>query len=55
MESLWAWAQEQEQLHEGERLALEPEDLGMRITYLASALGTKEPYCDMALPFAVAR
>jgi DNA-binding transcriptional MerR regulator len=54
MESLWAWAQEQEQQHEGERLALEPEDLGLRITYLPSALGTEEPYCDMALPFAVA-
>jgi hypothetical protein len=52
MESLWAWAQEQEQEHEGERLTLEPEDLGLRITYLASALGTGEPYCDMALPFA---
>ena len=53
MESLWAWAQEQEQEHEGERLTLEPEDLGMRITYLASALGTQEPYRDMAVPFAV--
>ena len=36
-ESLEAWAQEQEQEHEGERLALTPEDLGLRITYLASA------------------
>jgi DNA-binding transcriptional MerR regulator len=54
-ESLEAWAQEQEQEHEGERLALTPEDLGLRITYLASALGTEEPYCDMALPFAVER
>ena len=52
-ESLQAWAQEQE--HEGERLALTPEDLGLRITYLASALGTEEPYRDMALPFAVER
>ena len=52
-ESLEAWAQEQE--HEGERLALTPEDLGLRITYLASALGTEEPYRDMALPFAVER
>jgi len=52
-ESLEAWAQEQEQEHEGERLALTPEDLGLRITYLASALGTEEPYRDMALPFAV--
>jgi hypothetical protein len=37
------------------RLALTPEDLGMRITYLASALGTGEPYRDMAVPFAVER
>jgi DNA-binding transcriptional MerR regulator len=54
-ESLEAWAEEQEQEHEGERLALEPEDLGMRITYLASAYGTEEPYRDMALPFAPER
>jgi DNA-binding transcriptional MerR regulator len=56
-ESLQAWAQEQEQEQEqeGERLALTPEDLGLRITYLASALGTEEPYRDMALPFAVER
>ena len=52
-ESLEAWCQEQEQEHEGERLTVEPEDLGMRITYLASAFGTEEPYRDMALPFAV--
>jgi DNA-binding transcriptional MerR regulator len=54
-ESLEAWAQEQQQEHEGERLALTPEDLGLRITYLASAPGTGEPYRDMALPFAVDR
>jgi DNA-binding transcriptional MerR regulator len=54
-ESLEAWSQEQEQEHKGERLALTPEDLGLRITYLASALGTEEPYCDMALPFAPER
>jgi len=53
MESLWAWAQEQEREHKDEPVTLEPEDLGMRITYLASALGTEEPYRDMALPFAV--
>jgi len=53
MESLWAWAQEQEQEHKDEPVTLEPEDLGLRITYLASALGTEEPYRDMALPFAV--
>ena len=54
-ESLRAWAQEQEQEHEGEHLALEPEDLGMRITYLPSALNTEEPYRDMAVPFAAER
>jgi DNA-binding transcriptional MerR regulator len=54
--SLDAWAQEDhEQEHEGERLTLTPEDLGLRITHLASALGTEEPYRDMALPFAVER
>ena len=55
-ESLEAWAgQEQEQEHKGDRLALTPADLGLRITYLASALGNEEPYRDMALPFAVER
>jgi DNA-binding transcriptional MerR regulator len=54
-ESLQAWADDQEQEHKGERLSLTPEDLGLRITYLASALGTEDPYCDMALPFAVER
>jgi len=54
-ESLEAWAEEQAQEHEGERLTLTPEDLGLRITYLASAWGTAEPYRDMALPFAVER
>jgi len=53
LESLDAWGQEQEKEHKGERLALTPEDLGLRVTYLASALGTEEPYRDMALPFAV--
>ena len=52
-ESLEAWGQEQE--HEGERLALKPEDLGLRITYLVSALGTEWPYRDMAVPFRVER
>lgn len=50
---LEAWAEEHAQEHEGERLTLTPEDLGLRITYLASAWGTEEPYRDMALPFAV--
>jgi hypothetical protein len=53
MESLDVWGQEQEKEHKGERLALTPEDLGLRVTYLASALGTEEPYRDLALPFAV--
>ena len=52
-ESLEAWLEEQAQEHEGDRLTLTPEDLGLRITYLASAWGTEEPYRDMALPFAV--
>ena len=51
-ESLEAWAQEQE--HEGERLALTPEDLGLRITYLATGpvTDTSVPDCDFAVPFA---
>ncbi len=57
MESLQAWGQEQEQEHEGERLALTPEDLGLRMTYLATGpvTETSVPDCDLALPFAVAR
>jgi DNA-binding transcriptional MerR regulator len=51
-ESLSAWAQEQEQEHEGERftLTLTPEDLGERITYLAT--GPTSVDCDFAVPFA---
>ena len=52
-ESLRAWAQEQG--IEDERLTLKPEDLGLRITYLATAVtGTSVPdnYCDLAAPFA---
>jgi DNA-binding transcriptional MerR regulator len=54
-ESLDAWTEEQAQMeeHKGDRLALTPEDLGLRITYLPSALNTEEPYRDMALPFAI--
>jgi DNA-binding transcriptional MerR regulator len=50
-ESLRAWAQEQS--IEDERLTLKPEDLGMRITYLATGpvTETSAPYCDFALPF----
>jgi hypothetical protein len=51
--SLEAWAEEPKPEYEGDRLALTPGDLGLRITYLASAYGTEEPYRDMALPFAV--
>ena len=53
--SLEAWAEEPRPEHEGDRLALTPADLGLRITYLASALGTGEPYRDMAIPFAADR
>ena len=58
-ESLEAWGQEQEQEHEGERLALTPEDLGLRMTYLATGPVTEtsvpDDYCDFAVPFAVER
>ncbi len=52
-ESLDAWIREQEREHEGERLALEPEDLGLRTTYLAA--GPSDPGVDLAVPFAVER
>ena len=53
-ESLDAWAQEQEHEHKGERLALAPEDLGLRTTYLATGPVTDPvPDIDLALPFAV--
>jgi hypothetical protein len=37
-----------------EALDLEPEDLGVRITYFAGepVTGTSAPYCDFAVPFA---
>ena len=56
-ESLQAWMQEQEQVHKGERLALEPADLGVRLTYLWTepVTATSVPDCDFAIPFAVAR
>ena len=53
MESLQAWAQEQEQEHQGDRLALTPEDLGLRTTYLAA--GPSDVDIDLAIPFAVER
>ncbi len=52
-ESLDAWAQEQEQEHEGDRLALTPDDLGLRTTYLA--VGPSDPDVDLAVPFAIER
>jgi DNA-binding transcriptional MerR regulator len=61
-ESLGAWAQEQEREHAdkpAQRLALTPEDLGLRTTYLATPGMTvatvPDDYIDLALPFAVAR
>jgi DNA-binding transcriptional MerR regulator len=50
-ESLDAWTQEQEKEHEGDRLALTPEDLGLRTTYLA--IGPSDVGIDLAIPFAV--
>jgi DNA-binding transcriptional MerR regulator len=50
-ESLDTWGQEQARLHEGDRLALTPDDLGLRTTYLAAAVN--HPNIDLAVPFAV--
>jgi hypothetical protein len=54
VESLEAWKQEQG--IEDERLIIKPEDLGLRITYLATGpvTGTSVPddYGDFAVPFA---
>jgi DNA-binding transcriptional MerR regulator len=54
VESLEAWKQEQG--IEDERLTLKPEDLGLRITYLATgsvtATSVPDDYCDFAVPFA---
>ena len=52
-ESLDTWGQEQAREHEGDRLALTPEDLGLRTTYLAA--GPSHPDIDLAIPFAVDR
>jgi DNA-binding transcriptional MerR regulator len=52
-ESLDTWTQEQEKEHQGERLALTPEDLGLRTTYLAT--GPSDVSIDLAIPFAVER
>ncbi|MGH7736113.1 MAG: hypothetical protein ACREOE_21035, partial [Gemmatimonadales bacterium] len=60
VESLGAWVQEQEREHADEpdvRLALTPEDLGLRTTYLATPGMTEatvpDDYVDLAVPFAV--
>jgi len=49
-ESLSAWAQVQEQDVGDKQLTLKPEDLGERITYLAT--GPASADCDFAVPFA---
>ena len=51
-EALRAWAEENG--FNPESLTLKPEDLGIRITYLASGpiTETSAPYCDFAVPFA---
>jgi hypothetical protein len=51
-EALHAWGVEHGINPEG--LALNPEDLGVRITYLASepVPESSAPYCDFAVPFA---
>ena len=51
-EALQAWAAEHGL--DPESLALKPEDLGVRITYLTSepVTETSAPYCDFAVPFA---
>jgi DNA-binding transcriptional MerR regulator len=49
-ESLRDWAQEQEQGVGAKQLSLTPEDLGERITYLAT--GPTSVECDFAVPFA---
>jgi DNA-binding transcriptional MerR regulator len=56
MEALQAWGQEQEQQHEGERLALTPEDLGLRINYFRTGpVADPVPDFNVAVPFAVER
>jgi DNA-binding transcriptional MerR regulator len=54
IESLQAWKEEQG--IEDDRLALKPEDLGLRTTYFAAGPVTEtsvpDDYCDFAVPFA---
>jgi hypothetical protein len=54
-EALQAWSVENGL--DPEHLTLKPEDLGMRITYLASrpVTETSAPYCDFAVPFRIER
>jgi DNA-binding transcriptional MerR regulator len=53
-ESLDTWGQEQAKEHEGDRLTLTPEDLGLRTTYLATGPATNPVSdIDLAIPFAV--
>jgi DNA-binding transcriptional MerR regulator len=53
-ESLDAWGQEQALEHEGDRLALTPDDLGLRTTYLPTGPVTNPVSdIDLAIPFAV--
>ena len=55
-ESLDTWGQEQALEHQGDRLILTPEDLGLRTTYLATGPVTAPvPDIDLAIPFAVER
>jgi DNA-binding transcriptional MerR regulator len=51
-EAIRAWAAQQGL--QDEALALRPEDLGVRVTYLATGpvTPTSAPYCDFAVPFA---
>ena len=51
--SLDAWAEEPKPEHEGDRLALTPEDLGLRTTYLATGPVNPVSDIDLAIPFAV--
>ena len=58
-ESLDAWGQEQAPKHEGDRLTLTPEDLGLRTTYLPTpgmtAATVPDDYIDLAVPFVAER
>ena len=53
-EALCTWASEQGIIDHPEQLTLQPEDLGVRITYLASGPASESlgPDCDFAVPFA---